>query len=197
MEYYVRTYGYLGVILWTILGGEEGVIAAAILAHRGYLNIVGVILASAVGGALGDQVYFYLARRYGERILKRSNRMAKALPKAERLVRQYGAAVALVSRFLLGLRITVAVVCGTFQMRALTFSLLNFLSALIWASVYSLSAYYLGRVLRDRVQSRSPVFLWGMAVLAAFGLVLWVQRRRARRSMSTPTQNLTPKGGRK
>ncbi|MBI1748506.1 MAG: DedA family protein [Acidobacteria bacterium] len=183
MEYYIRTYGYLGIVIWTFLGGEEGVIVAGILAREGYLNITGVIVASALGGALGDQIYFYLARGHGARLLKKSDRMAKAYPRAERLVQQYGALVVLLSRFMIGLRITIPVVCGTFRMRAVTYSSLNLLSAALWASLFGMMAFFFGRAVWDRVRSLPRFGVLGLVLILTIStLTLFFNRRRRRRS---------------
>src|ERR1041385_7701624 len=132
MEYYIRTYGYLGIIIWTIIGGEEGVIVSGILASQGYLELPGVILASALGGSLGDQIYFYASRRYGRRLLEKSERAKATYPRAVRLIEKYGAAVVLASRFMAGLRITIPIVCGALRMPALKYSTLSLLSGLLW-----------------------------------------------------------------
>lgn len=182
MDYYIRTYGYLGVVAWTAIGGEEGVLVSAFLAAAGYFSLPGVILASALGGSLGDQIYFYLARQHGERILNRSERIRRVFPRAQKLLERYGAAVVLASRFMAGLRIAISTVCGLFKMSPIKYSVLNLVSALLWSSFYGLLAYHLGPALRSRMPSvRSPQF-WA-AVLAIGGAVLllrlWLRKKVA------------------
>lgn len=165
LEHYLRTYGYLGIIVWAFLGAEECVIISGALAGEGFFTLPGVILASAIGGALGDQVYFYPAYKYGELILKKSDRLRRAYPKAKRLVQKYGAAVVLASRFLAGLRITVSVVCGIFRIPPVKYSVLNFISALLWASLYGTLAYYSWRALGGRITSLPSRWLWAAGLL--------------------------------
>src|SRR5437764_14075852 len=112
--HYVSQYGYLGIILWTFLGAEEGVIVSGILASRGYFSLPLVILSCAIGGSIGDQIYFYAAWKYGPRILEKFERVRRHYPRAELLMKKYGASVVLASRFLAGLRIDVSVACGFF-----------------------------------------------------------------------------------
>ncbi len=192
MDYYIRTYGYLGVAAWAAIGGEEGVIVSAFLAAAGYFSLPGVILASALGGSLGDQIYFYLARQHGERILNRSERIRRVFPRARKLLQKYGAAVVLASRFMAGLRIAIATVCGLFKMPAIKYSVLNLVSALLWSSFYGLLAYHLGPAIRSRMPSvRSPQF-WGV-VLAIGGVILvlrlWLRKKVAETPADTDPED--------
>ena len=185
MEYYIRTYGYVGVAAWAAIGGEEGILVSAFLAAAGYFSLPGVILASAVGGSLGDQIYFYLARKHGGLLLTRSERLRRVYPRAEKLLQKYGAAVVLASRFMAGLRIAIATVCGLFKMPPVKYSVLNFVSALVWSSFYGLLAYHLGPALRSRMPSvRSPQF-WAVVLAiggAALLLRLWLRKKVAQTS---------------
>src|SRR5207244_8417743 len=125
----------------------ECVILSGILASQGYFSLPGVILACALGGSLGDQIYFYLAWKYGPKILEKFERIRRHYPYAHMLMTRYGALVVLASRFLAGIRIAVSVACGMFKMPRLKYSLLNFASALLWSSLFASLAFRLGRAL--------------------------------------------------
>lgn len=162
-------------------------LVSAFLAAAGYFSLPGIIVASALGGALGDQIYFYLARHHGERLLNRSERLRKLFPRAQLLLQEYGAAVVLASRFIVGLRIAISTVCGIFRMAPLKYSALNLVSALLWASFYGTLAYHVGPAIRSRLPSpRSPLF-WGF-LLSLAGVViivrLWIRKRLAERAIT-------------
>jgi membrane protein DedA with SNARE-associated domain len=174
LESYIRGYGYFGVFLWAALGGEEGIVVAVWMVKKGLLNLPGVIVASALGGAVGDHVYFYLARHYGWMRLRRSARFQRALERAHALVARYGPSAVVASRFLIGLRITIPVVCGAAGMSPLTYSALNLVSAFFWAWFYGLA---LTSVWSASLSSR----LWiGGAIVTAFVLILVLRFRQAR-----------------
>ena len=67
----LATYGYLAVAVGTFLEGETILLMAGFAAHCGYLDLSKVILVAFVAGFLGDQFYFFLGQRYGDRILAR------------------------------------------------------------------------------------------------------------------------------
>ncbi|HET6268055.1 MAG TPA: DedA family protein [Acidobacteriota bacterium] len=190
MEHFLRTYGYLGIILSTFFGAEEGVIISGFLAADGFFPLPGIIIASAVGGSLGDQIYFYLALRYGERILNRFERIRKSYPLAQRLLSQYGSGLVLASRFLAGIRIAVSVLCGILRMPPLTYSSLNFLSAILWASFYGLLSYRFGRALLEWLPQKQHAFLWVSLVVL---LIVVIVMRFISRKAGEPFQKETPK----
>ncbi|MCS6816328.1 MAG: DedA family protein [Blastocatellia bacterium] len=182
VESYIRAYGYWGIFLWAVLGGEEGLVVAVWLAKKGLLNLPGVIAAAALGGAVGDQIYFYLGRRYGWRRLQRSARGRRAIERAQVLLARYGLGVVVVSRFLAGLRITIPLVCGMLGMSPLIYSVLNFLSALLWASFYGIMLNFVWSVIAS-----SEWRVWvAVVVLAALTLIL-LMRLLWRRPAGAPS----------
>jgi membrane protein DedA with SNARE-associated domain len=179
--HYVRDYGYPVIVLWCFVGAEEGVLAGGLAASHGLLNPLGVVLASALGGALGDQVYFYLARAYGRRLLDRSSKLRRFYPRAEGLVRKYGWAVAGLSRFLVGLRITVATACGIFRMPPIKYSMLNLAGALVWASIFTAAGYSWGRALETTTHHPGrPYWIAAEVVLGGLALILALRFQRRR-----------------
>ena len=67
LEHYVRAYGYAGIVLFAMVGGEEVALMGGVLAREGYLSLPAVIASAALGGSLGDQAYFHFARFCGKR----------------------------------------------------------------------------------------------------------------------------------
>src|SRR5262245_35305943 len=67
----LQGYGYSVVFVGTVLEGETILALAGLAAHRGYLALPWVIAAAAAGGFLGAQIYFFVGRFYGPRVLAR------------------------------------------------------------------------------------------------------------------------------
>jgi membrane protein DedA with SNARE-associated domain len=124
---------YLAVFIAAIVEGEVGYVAAATLVAHGRLNAMGVMLAGASGAAVGDQMYFYVLRGRLERWLAWFPRLGrKAGPLAER-VRKNHIAMVLLLRFAPGLRVAIAAACAYADVPPLTFSVLNGITAAVWA----------------------------------------------------------------
>ena len=102
------------------------------------------ILAAAIGGSAGDQIYFYAAHERAARAIKKSKRLSKWYPKISKFVLRHSTIAVLLSRFAAGLRITIPLVCATAGMPAKKYSVLNLVSGFAWASFWVAITYRIG-----------------------------------------------------
>lgn len=179
LEHWLKTYGYAALLLGTFFGGEETIIFVAFLASLGYFKLKWVILVAAIGGSLGDQVYFYLLRNRASRLIQRSSRLSELYPKICHLINRYGSLVVFLSRFLAGLRIIIPVACATAQMPAARYSLLSFISAMLWATFFGTLAYSMGPPLIQQFKRFKANWYW-IVIALSLVIVTWhlIQRRR-------------------
>ncbi len=127
------TWPYLGVVVAAIIEGEIAYIAAAALVAQGQLNALAVLVAGAVGAAIGDQLFFYVFRGRLSRWMARYPALEAKTTPLLGYVRRHAALMVLLIRFAPGLRIAIAAACAWVEVPPLTFSLLNLLSSLVWA----------------------------------------------------------------
>ena len=127
-------FAYLLIYVFAVLEGEIYYSKVATDAVAGRLFWPLVLTAGALGGATGDQVWFYLLRR---RIhwLDRFPRLAKYRDRVMTHVHNSEAGLVLVSRFLPGLRTAIPIACAYAGTKPLKFSALNLISAFAWAGV--------------------------------------------------------------
>jgi membrane protein DedA with SNARE-associated domain len=180
----VAAYGYYAVFMGAFIEGETVLILGGIAAHRGYLDLPWVMAAAFAGSWLGDQLYFFLGRRYGQAILRRFPALQAKAYKAQRLVERYHAPLILSVRFLYGLRTVGPMGIGMSTVSAFQFVVLNALGALIWAVAVATAGYAFSNVLEVLMpQVRHYEEYLFISVLAA-GAVVWligcVVRRHAR-----------------
>src|SRR6476660_7626108 len=74
---FLSRYGYFAILFAAFWEGEAVLITAGTLCGAGYLDWRWTILAAAIGGSAGDQVYFYAAHQRAERIINKSKRLRK------------------------------------------------------------------------------------------------------------------------
>jgi undecaprenyl-diphosphatase len=124
---------YFPIFILAVVEGEFYYSTVCARAVRGELNWVLVIVAGALGGATGDQLWFYILRG---RIhwLDRYPRLAKYRERVSARVHSHETGMILISRFLPGLRTAIPVACAYAGVRAIKFSLLNLISAFAWAT---------------------------------------------------------------
>lgn len=130
--------------------GETTLLAAATYAGTTHhLSIALVIVAAASGAILGDNLGFWVGREGGYRLLRRYGRYIRLerrrLKLGQYLFRQHGGKVVFFGRFVAVLRAFAAFLAGTNRMPWGRFLAFNAAGGIVWAIVYGLGGYALGR----------------------------------------------------
>lgn len=141
---FLSRWGYFAILFAAFWEGEAVLITAGTLCGAGLLDWRLTILAAAIGGSAGDQIYFYAAHERAARAIKKSKRLSKWYPKISKFVLRHGTVAVLLSRFAAGLRITIPLVCATAGMPAKKYSVLNLISGFAWASFWVAVTYQIG-----------------------------------------------------
>ncbi|PYQ01897.1 MAG: hypothetical protein DMF82_17860 [Acidobacteria bacterium] len=89
---------YLAVFIATVIEGEMVFVAAAVLVHAGHLEAAGVYTAAALGGSVGDQIYYYALRGRLHALIDRFPTFADRRARAVRSVRRHASAMVLAWR---------------------------------------------------------------------------------------------------
>ena len=165
---------YIPIFIAAILEGEIYYIAMCVAAAAGRVRWEGVLVAGALGGATGDQFWFYLLRG---RIhwLDRYPWMARHRDAVVHRVKDTQNLILVISRFLPGLRTAIPIASAYAGLRPLHFSSLNLVSAFLWASTIMLVVTKLGPGAMDRLGLHG---WWGALVPALLVLLFfnWLGR---------------------
>ena len=171
---YLEVHGYWVLFVGTFLEGEAILIMAGFLAFQGYLHPVGVIMTSFAGSFLGDQFYFYIGRVNGKSLLRRFHFIARRFREALRLIEKYGSFVAFISRFTYGFRIILPVILGITSLPARTFLYINLVSALAWATIFSLAGYLFGKSASLFLEDVGKYEHYLLLALAGVIMLIWL-----------------------
>ncbi len=169
-----------------IIPGELAMIAGAVYAGSGQLNIVAVGVTSVIASFAGSAIGYLIGRlggrtlvtRYGKYVLIREHH----LDRAERAVDRYGAFIIVVARFIVGLRELSGIIAGTVRMNPLTFFISSAVGAAAWVATWVSLGYLAG----DHIAviyadlTRSAVYVAIAAVAAALLLGAYHLRKRRR-----------------
>jgi membrane protein DedA with SNARE-associated domain len=103
------------------LPGETTLIAAALLASQGDLQLVLVIAAAATGAIVGDSIGYMIGRKAGRGLFQRLGRRSKhfseeRIQRAERYFHKYGVWTVFFGRFVALLRIFAGPMAGMLRM---------------------------------------------------------------------------------
>lgn len=153
--------------------GETALIASAVLAHQGYLQIELVVGLAAVGAIAGDNIGYLIGRTGGRRLLGRpgllEQRRRAIIRKGAPFFEQHGPKAVFLGRWVAGLRIAAAWLAGITHMRWRTFALWNALGGAAWATSVGLLAYALGPAV-ERIFTGVGI---AVAAIVVVGLAAW------------------------
>jgi membrane protein DedA with SNARE-associated domain len=186
MEELLHQYGYLLIFLGTFVEGETLLMLGGYFAHRGYLDLGGVVATSFIAAVCGDQLFFHLGRSHAKGLLARFPRLRDKVNLALHRVERHQVKVVLTMRFLWGLRIALPVALGLTSMSARKFFWLNLLSAAVWSCVFALIGFGTSRVIARIVDDLHHYEKWiavGLLIVAL--LVLWLRWHGTRRNSSS------------
>lgn len=166
----IQHYGYFAVFatvclecLGVPIPGETALVAAAIFAAGGELNIFIVIGAAALAAIVGGSIGYWIGRAFGFPLVIRYGRYIHLdeprLKLGQYLFKRHGGKIVFFGRFIALLRAFAAVLAGINRLPWPRFSLFNALGALVWASVFGFGGYFLGQAFEHYAR---PV---GIAVL--------------------------------
>ncbi|MEK7705348.1 MAG: DedA family protein [Myxococcota bacterium] len=173
----ISDYGYWAVLVGTFLEGETIVVLAGLAAHNGYLGLPGVILAAFAGSTSGDQLYYWIGRRYGTALLDRRPTWRVRFDVVHRMLLRHQDVFILGFRFLYGLRAVSPFLIGMSDVRPRRFALLNVMGAAIWAVSFSTVGYLLGTAVELMLVRAKRYERYVFGAILFVGFLLWVWRR--------------------
>lgn len=188
LDLILTDYSYLlypAILIWTFVEGETVVLIAGIIASEGRynINVELIALAAFCGSFAGDQLYYYIGRRYGTPLLNRWPTMGSKIDWAFELVKTHPTLFILSFRFIYGIRNIAPFVIGIAGVPRLRYVALNAIAALIWAHSFAWGGYFLGRVLEDWLGDHKWKILGGfvliIAAVAVYGYLGQKRRMKA------------------
>jgi membrane protein DedA with SNARE-associated domain len=180
-------------VVWTFFEGETFIIVAGYAAHRGLLNMPALIAAAWVGSFAGDQLWFFLGRRYGQHLLRRFPRWLAGVETALGLARRYNTVFILSFRFIYGIRNVSSFALGMSGLQWTRFCVLNLIAAGVWSITFAGSGYLFGEASAAMFGEFAQKF--GLVALLALLLVVWAivsLHRRHRRKIAEAGSSLPP-----
>jgi membrane protein DedA with SNARE-associated domain len=168
--------------------GETVLIAGAVFAGSGRLNIVAVGVVGFLAAVTGDNIGYAIGRFGGRALVERWGRYVfltkERLDKAERFFGRHGGKIIVVARFIEGLRQANGIIAGISGMRWLKFLACNALGAALWVGTWVSVGYFAGQHITAIYNAISNYSLYAaiaaVVVIAAWLLLRLRKRRRAR-----------------
>ncbi|MGI8578864.1 MAG: DedA family protein [Nocardioidaceae bacterium] len=194
LEPILNQYGYLavgGFITLEDFGvpvpGETILIAAAVYAGAGKLNIALVVLIGVVAAVVGDNIGYAIGHFGGRQLVLRYGRYvfitAERLDKAQGFFERHGGKVVTVARFIEGLRQANGIVAGISGMAWPRFLIFNLLGAVLWVGAWSCLGYFSGNHI-NAIYGQVHRYTGYLVIAVALAIVALIVRAVVRRRRS-------------
>jgi membrane protein DedA with SNARE-associated domain len=163
--------------------GETALVAAALLAHEGQMDIVVLVVIASAAAIIGDNIGFTIGRKGGRKLFLRPGpfhgQRLRVLELGEPFFAKHGPKAVFLGRWVSGLRIASAWLAGMNGMSWPVFLLWNALGGIVWAAAVGFGVYLAGHVAEDIIKIAGPI-AGGAAILALVAFLV-IRHRRAHR----------------
>ena len=158
--------------LMPFLPGDALIFTIGLLAQEGSLNIYLVIPLLIFAAILGDNVNYYVGKRFGDYIMNSEKDFfikKKHLEKAKDFFDKNGKNSIIIARFVPVIRTIVPFLCGSTKVKYSTFLSFSMIGAFLWVGVIGLLGYNLGKI--QWVKENLDYMIWGIIILANIPLI--------------------------
>ena len=158
--------------LMPFLPGDALIFAIGMIAARGELDITIVIPLLIVAALLGDNVNYYVGRRFGTFILNSEKTFIirkSHIKRAQEFFEKNGRNSIIIARFIPVVRTIVPFLSGATNVPYKTFLKFSFIGAVLWVALISLLGYFLGQI--DYVKEHLEKFIILIVIIANLPLL--------------------------
>jgi membrane protein DedA with SNARE-associated domain len=148
LQHFLQEFGYFALFLGTFFEGETILVLAGFLAFRGYMDINLVVVVAFFGSYAGDQLWYFMGRKHGRKLLARKPSAGNCSVIARWNTSGRHPDIWVLSfRFVYGLRTVMPVAIGLSGYPPGRYLLLNGIGAAVWAAALGAAAFKFGAVL--------------------------------------------------
>lgn len=158
--------------LMPFLPGDALIFTIGLLSQEESLNIWIVIPLLMFAAVLGDNVNYYVGKRFGDYIMNsEKDRFIKKshIEKAKDFFDKNGKNSIIIARFVPVVRTIVPFLCGSTKVKYSTFLTFSVIGAFLWVGVIGLLGYNLGKI--EWVKENLDLMIWGIIILANIPLI--------------------------
>jgi membrane-associated protein len=181
----------LGYLLPAIIGlesmgipspGETALVAAAVLASQGKLQIWLVLVIGISSAIIGDNIGYALGRKLGREVLEAPGpfhaRRKRLIALGDRFFEKHGPKTVFIARWIALVRFVVAWLAGINEMRLRDFFFWNALGAISWGLSFGLVGYFAGSAAAKVISTVGVYAAIGLGLVVIAGYGYWKLRER-------------------
>ncbi|TIT33604.1 MAG: DedA family protein [Mesorhizobium sp.] len=177
---FIEQYGLLAVFLGCLAEGESAAILGGFFAHQHVFVLWHAFAAAALGAFAGDTFFFILGRSFADNRHVVRLRRRPGFRRAYRLLNTHPNIFVLSNRYIYGMRLVGGVAAGLSTIAAPRFVILNAISSVIWAVLFSTIGYVFGlgaeQLIGQALMRHERLFV-GLGIGLAVAVLAWLAAR--------------------
>ncbi len=175
---FLIAFGEALLIIGLVVPSTLVLVGAGALVGTGKLEFWPVLIATAVGCILGDQVSYWAGRIFGERLKTfwPLSSYPHLVAKGEEFIRKHGGKSIALGRFVPGVKAVVPGIAGMFGMGQTFFLSINVVSGIFWAFAHILPGVLLGQALSLAGELSGRLLIILLVLLVILGIAGWLIR---------------------
>ncbi|MEI9427569.1 DedA family protein [Mesorhizobium sp. Cs1299R1N3] len=180
IHHFIEQYGLLAVFLGCVAEGESAAILGGFFAHQHVFVLWHAFVAAALGAFAGDTFFFTLGRSFADNRHVVRLRRRPGFRRAYRLLNTHPNIFVLSNRYVYGMRLVGGVAAGLSTIAAPRFVILNAISSVIWAVLFSTIGYVFGlgaeQLIGQALMRHERLFV-GLGIGLAVAVLAWLVAR--------------------
>ena len=179
-------FGETAVFLGFVLPGEAAVVLGGVLASRGHVSIVLLVVVVVAAAILGPLVGYEIGRRMGDRLFaaRALRRIPGGVERARSTLQARGGLGVLIGRCVAVVRAVVPAAAGAAKVPYRTFLFFNVLGGIVWGVGYCLLGYLAGSAYASIEKTASTGLAIAAAAVVLAAAVAWAVHRHRRSAAS-------------
>ncbi len=140
-------YGYVALFIGMLIEGELALLATAFAVHQVPMTIPLIILVATVAIQLTDWFHFWVGRFAAVKFLTKRPGLSRRVKRVSTWINRYPNLFLIIYRYIYGFRTVLPIAIGLSEISIYRFAIFSLISAIIWATSYTLLGYYLGETI--------------------------------------------------
>ncbi|AZO54517.1 MULTISPECIES: DedA family protein [unclassified Mesorhizobium] len=180
IHHFIEQYGLLAVFLGCVAEGESAAILGGFFAHQHVFVLWHAFAAAALGAFAGDTFFFILGRSFADNRHVVRLRRRPGFRRAYHLLNTHPNIFVLSNRYVYGMRLVGGIAAGLSTIAAPRFVILNAISSVIWAVLFSTIGYIFGlgaeQLIGQTLMRHERLFV-GLGIGLAVAVLAWFAAR--------------------
>lgn len=182
MDELFETCGYIASFFGTFIEGEIFLLTSVISSKLGYINFFGGLMAAFGGAFLRDSMQFFLAKKYGTKLLKYKPKLQTKLDSTSVWFEKRPFFYLTFYRLMYGFGTPILILSGLKDISIGRFVLHSAIGIGIWVSLLGGLGYFCADLMIENLNFISEHSIEFIVVLAIIGLLYWFFFKRPHRN---------------